>query len=228
MGNFRTLDPKARLASFILVLVVHGALFYGLWQISVPMSVDQTHAVFVQLFRSPSSPELPEPPRQNARQPRPVNQLKRPELTPIHQIVVQEPVVESDVQAASSPLPAVTQPAAQASLETALPSPPVPVKPPGPIVLGGELNGTCPDWSPPAYPPLSRRLGEEGKTVLQVELGATGSVDHVIVKESSGFPRLDAAALATVKRWHCNPATREGKAVRAVAIQPFKFVLEEQ
>jgi protein TonB len=63
---------------------------------------------------------------------------------------------------------------------------------------------------------------------LQVELGATGSVDHVIVKESSGFPRLDAAALATVKRWHCNPATREGKAVRAVAIQPFKFVLEEQ
>jgi protein TonB len=94
------------------------------------------------------------------------------------------------------------------------------------VVLSGELAISCPERTPPSYPSLSRRLGEEGKAVLRVELDETGQVDRATIKTSSGYARLDEAALAAVRHWHCNAAKRDGVAVRAVAIQPFNFVLE--
>ena len=36
----------------------------------------------------------------------------------------------------------------------------------------------------------------------------------------------DDAALAVVKTWRCNPAIRNGQPVRAIALQPFNFVLQ--
>jgi protein TonB len=109
------------------------------------------------------------------------------------------------------------------------PAPPVeavPVKPAGPITLGTELAVACPERRAPNYPPLSRRLGEEGKAVLRVELDEQGHVSAARVATASGFSRLDEAALAAVKTWRCNPARRDGQPVRAVALQPFKFVLQ--
>lgn len=47
----------------------------------------------------------------------------------------------------------------------------------------------------PDYPPTSRRLGEAGSVVLQVLVGPDGSVQDGKVKTSSGYPRLDEAAL---------------------------------
>jgi protein TonB len=94
------------------------------------------------------------------------------------------------------------------------------------VLLSWDLAVSCPQRSPPAYPSISRRLGEEGKAVLQVELDEHGQVDRATVKSSSGYARLDEAALSAVRHWRCNPATRDGAAVRAVAIQPFNFVLE--
>jgi protein TonB len=46
------------------------------------------------------------------------------------------------------------------------------------------------------------------------------------VVTSSGFDRLDAAALAAVRTWRCRAAQRDGQAVRSVALQPFDFTLE--
>jgi protein TonB len=46
------------------------------------------------------------------------------------------------------------------------------------------------------------------------------------VAESSGHKRLDDAGLAAIKNWHCNAAARDGKPVRAIALQPFDFILE--
>ncbi|HRK77875.1 MAG TPA: energy transducer TonB, partial [Thiobacillus sp.] len=74
--------------------------------------------------------------------------------------------------------------------------------------------------------PMSRRLGETGKVVLRVELDETGRVSTAQVASSSGSTRLDAAALAAVRSWRCNPAQRDGQAVRSVATQPFNFTLE--
>jgi protein TonB len=98
--------------------------------------------------------------------------------------------------------------------------------PAGPITLSSELSVACPELSAPAYPPLSRRLGEEGKLMLRVELDEKGYVSVARVVTSSGFKRLDDAAMAAVKTWRCTPPVREGQPVRAIALQPFNFVLQ--
>jgi protein TonB len=67
----------------------------------------------------------------------------------------------------------------------------------------------------PAYPPISRRLGEEGRVVLRVQVGVDGLVMAVEVAQSCGFPRLDASAKSAVEHWRFVPAQRGGAAVES-------------
>jgi protein TonB len=68
----------------------------------------------------------------------------------------------------------------------------------------------------PDYPPTSRRLGEEGSVVLQVLVGTDGKVQDGKVQTSSGFPRLDEAALKhALRAWRFTPGTEDGKPVTA-------------
>jgi protein TonB len=97
---------------------------------------------------------------------------------------------------------------------------------PQPLLMGGELSVSCSDRPAPTYPKQSLRLGEQGKTVLLVELDELGQMIHVEVKTKSGFPRLDEAAVNAVKTWRCTPAKRNGGAVRSIALQPFNFSLK--
>jgi protein TonB len=92
--------------------------------------------------------------------------------------------------------------------------------------MSSELSVACPERSAPAYPAQSRRLGETGLVVLRVELSETGDVAAARVNSSSNHIRLDEAALAAVRTWRCTPATRNGQPARAVALQPFNFVLQ--
>jgi protein TonB len=59
----------------------------------------------------------------------------------------------------------------------------------------------------PVYPPTSRRLGEEGTTRLRVMVDESGRPRDVQVLTSSGFARLDQAAIEAVKRWRFVAAT---------------------
>jgi protein TonB len=93
------------------------------------------------------------------------------------------------------------------------------------VALSGELAVSCSERTPPAYPKLSLRLGEQGRTLLLVELDEQGRVAKVSVKTGAGFSRLDEAAVNAVKSWRCTPAMRNGVAVRSVATQPFNFAL---
>jgi len=68
----------------------------------------------------------------------------------------------------------------------------------------------------PAYPEESRRLGEQGRVMLRVVVGVDGQVREVILLRSSGFPRLDQAALTRLRRGPFSPALRAGKAVESV------------
>jgi protein TonB len=70
-------------------------------------------------------------------------------------------------------------------------------------------------------------MNEQGKAVLRVELGEDGKVFNAAVKFSSGFARLDDAALMAVKTWRCKPPVRNAVAVRVVALQAFNFSLSE-
>lgn len=66
----------------------------------------------------------------------------------------------------------------------------------------------------PEYPPSSRRAGEAGTVILEIYVLENGRVGDARVKKSSGYPRLDEAALREVKRsWRLQPGTENGKPV---------------
>jgi protein TonB len=78
----------------------------------------------------------------------------------------------------------------------------------------------------PPYPPLSKRLGEQGKVVVRTLIGADGVPQKAEIKQSSGFERLDQSALATALRWRYVPGKRAGVAEAMWFNVPFSFVLE--
>lgn len=201
---------REHVAGLLVVLALHGALLYGLWSYHIIPAPDEAVTLMVDLINPP--PEQPKPPPPEPPKPRLTKPIEPPKP---QQLVAEAPVVKPDEPVAPPPPPAPPPPAIVAP-------PPLPQ----PVVLSGELSVSCPERSPPNYPKLSVRLNEQGKTVLRVELGEDGRVRDAAVKTGSGYPRLDEAALSAVKTWRCKPATRNGVAVRAEALQPFNFILE--
>jgi protein TonB len=63
----------------------------------------------------------------------------------------------------------------------------------------------------PVYPEMSRRLGEEGTVELAIGVLHDGSVSALAIGRSSGYPRLDAAALTAARTWRFNPRTGGGE-----------------
>jgi periplasmic protein TonB len=64
--------------------------------------------------------------------------------------------------------------------------------------------------SQPEYPPTARRLGQEGTVVLLIYVQVDGKVGDVKVQKTSGFDKLDEAAVREAKRsWRFIPA-KEG------------------
>jgi protein TonB len=78
----------------------------------------------------------------------------------------------------------------------------------------------------PFYPNLSRRMGEEGKTMVRLFINESGAVEKVTLAQSSGIHRLDQAALDAGMRVRCKPFIEFGKAIKVTAIQPYIFRLE--
>lgn len=78
----------------------------------------------------------------------------------------------------------------------------------------------------PDYPPLSKRLGEQGVVTLRVFVAADGNPQDVQLKASSGFGRLDNAAQDAVRRWRFTPAKRGDEAVAAWVLVPIRFSLK--
>lgn len=195
-----------RFAGAAIVIALHGAALYALLSHRILVVPDDVMTLFVETIT------LRPPPKEEPK-PQPEKKSRKVERPQPQQIVAQAPVV-SPAEPVAPPPPPI--PVAEA------PTP----RPAGAVTLSSELSVTCPERRPPAYPPFSRRLGEEGKVVLRVELDEQGSVSAARVATASGFARLDEAALAAVKTWRCTPAQRDGQPVRAVALQPFKFVLQ--
>lgn len=77
----------------------------------------------------------------------------------------------------------------------------------------------------PAYPPLSRRLKEEGRVMLRVLVDARGEVRTVELANSSGHARLDQAAVTAVRHWRFTPARSGERAVDGWALVPIVFQL---
>jgi protein TonB len=78
----------------------------------------------------------------------------------------------------------------------------------------------------PTYPPLSRRLGEQGQVLVRVLIGADGVAQKAEVKQSSGFERLDQAALSAAMRWRYLPGRRGGVPEAMWFTVPISFALD--
>lgn len=212
----------AFLPSLMFVIAAHGALLYFLFRQQLIPPPEQMATLFVNFVPAMQPKEEPKPeppPPQPKPKPKPV---KKP---PPRQIVAETPPLSAAEPVAPLPAPD-PEPEPEPEPVAVAEAPPAPQMPAGPITLSGELSVACPELSAPAYPPLSRRLGEEGKLVLRVELDESGHVNLAQVVDSSGYKRLDEAAMDAVKTWRCNPPMRSGQPVRAIALQPFNFVLQ--
>ena len=78
------------------------------------------------------------------------------------------------------------------------------------------------------YPDASRRLGEEGLTVVDVCVGPDGKLtEPPKVGKTSGHERLDQAAVkvATLGSGRFKPATEEGKPITKCTQLPIRFKL---
>jgi len=104
-----------------------------------------------------------------------------------------------------------------------------PAPAPAPARAKVELPSSSADYlqnPEPAYPPVSQRLGEQGKVVLRVLIGVDGIAQDAQIKQSSGYSRLDKAALETVRKWRYVPGKRGGVPEAMWFDVPVNYVLE--
>ncbi|TAG24409.1 MAG: energy transducer TonB [Burkholderiales bacterium] len=167
---------------------------------------------------APTPPPPPEPVKVNKAVPLPTapQPLAIADPTPAPNAPVATP-------APPAPLPPITAPLA------ATPSP-APAAPPAPAPAPKvELPRADADYlnnPKPPYPPVSKRLAEQGRVMVRVYVGADGSAQKVELNKSSGFDRLDATAVATVARWRFKPGTRGGVPEAMWHLIPIDFVLD--
>lgn len=65
----------------------------------------------------------------------------------------------------------------------------------------------------PRYPDEAAARGQQGAVLVIIHVTPQGTAGTVDLAESSGWPLLDQAAVATVKQWRFHPALRDGKPV---------------
>lgn len=78
----------------------------------------------------------------------------------------------------------------------------------------------------PKYPKLSKRLREEGTVILQLLITKDGLVREVEIKISSGYQRLDQAAIKAVKQWRYTPAFQGNEMIDYRYEQPVRFSMK--
>ena len=120
------------------------------------------------------------------------------------------------------PTPALAPAPVTAAVAAAAPAPPA-------VTPAVQLPSSEADYlqNPrPPYPPISRRLNEQGKTTVRVLIGADGIPQRSEIVKSSGFERLDQAAMVTVMRWRYVPGKRGGVAEAMWFNVPINWVLE--
>lgn len=149
---------------------------------------------------------------------------------PVKKALVKAPAVPAPQPLAiADPTPS---PNAPAGVTTPQPAPapiaaPVAAAPAAPpaVQLPSSDASYLQNPSPP-YPPISRRMGEQGKTTIRVLIGVDGLPQRAEIAKSSGFDRLDQAAMATVMRWRYSPGKRGGVPEAMWFNVPINWVLE--
>jgi len=94
-----------------------------------------------------------------------------------------------------------------------------------------EKDGMVPakvvNLSKPKYPSYSRMHGEEGTVVFSVEVRTNGNPGKIEILSSSGYPRLDQAAIQALEKATFIPAKMGGSIVSSTKRIAFTFKLIE-
>ncbi|MGB9494545.1 MAG: TonB family protein [Azonexus sp.] len=225
-GALLEIPPKIpewpRIGKFIAIaLGLHAAaLLYPLTRLARQVAIPPPATVMVRLADPVALPEpvpaIPEPELAPQSQPKP-----KPVPVAKPRARVPRPVLAAPaVPVAPAPdftVPAVAEPEARVTADVA----PAPVH-----VTAARFDAAYLQNPRPAYPPLSRRLGEQGKVLLRIRVSPQGQAAAVDLEKSSNFQRLDEAARQVVARWRFVPARRGDEAVEATVIVPIVFRLE--
>lgn len=182
---------------------------------------DASHPVVVSLTPPESSPSAAQTPVQPATAVAPTRRAAPAAETLAKGSVAATSVVSTSAATAPAPVSAVVP----ASVAAVVAIPATPALTPAAV----ELPSTEADYwhnPKPAYPSLSRRLGEQGKVLVRVFIDASGQPQQAEVKQSSGFERLDQTALNTVLKWRYLPGKRNGTPEAMWLQVPLEFRLE--
>ena len=245
MPSFDRLAPGGSLGTKVVttgtVLAAHAAALWALQSgPSRPAEPQIIPAQVIAEFIAPLAPEpptappappvptppVPQPPK--PRPPKPVPKPKpAPQKAPPLPKAIADPTpapnaptgtLESTPTTVADANPAASAPAPASS--SAPPGPPT-----GPSLVLPSSNAAYLNNPRPSYPSFSRRMGEQGKVMLRVFVGIDGSPQRIEIKESSGFERLDNAAVTAVQRWKFVPGKRNGVPEAMWNIVPVNFVL---
>jgi len=216
-----------------IVIAVLGFHVLGLWalqagllrraaELVVPVEVLAERIQLPQPQVAPAPPQPPVHPAPAPRQPA----SPRPALAPAPQTVAipdpapATPATNGITASQPPPLPV------QAAVATAEPTkaPPAPLTP-----AQVDLPSNSADYlnnPPPAYPPMSKRLNEQGKVIVRAFIEVDGTASKAEIRSSSGYDRLDQTALQTVLKWRYVPGKRAGVPEPMWFNIPISFVLE--
>ena len=203
-----TPNPTAgiSLAGVCAVISAHVAVLVLLISLEIVPVPQEMAALMVQILPpQPSAPESPQP---------------KAMPTPAQKQSVR-PLAKPQTLASTTTAPKANS---VPEMREALPGPP----PPSAEVAISQprFDANYLDNPAPAYPALSKRMGEEGRVLLRVYVEPAGTPSRVEVKSSSGSQRLDQAAEQAVWRWKFIPAKRGGESVAAWVVVPISFSLK--
>jgi periplasmic protein TonB len=220
--------PSAIAAAVVLLHVgglaaLQSGLLVRAYEVIVPVEM-------VSQIIEPPKPEIATPAPATPPPPAPAQRVRQEIAPPAPQPLAindptpapNAPVLTPATPAPPAPLPPITAPVAAApSAAAALPAAPQAPKVELPRSDADYLNNP-----PPPYPPVSRRIGEQGRVMVRVCVDDKGSPQRAELHKTSGFERLDATAVATTLRWRYKPGTVGGVPQALCALVPIDFKLD--
>jgi protein TonB len=208
---------------FLLLLSLHLGAIAALVQADAAITeptIDMEPPKLQGMLIAPEPKIAPPPPKA---EPEPVKPQPKPitKQPPLKQTAPKQktppPVAKA---AAAAPAPTLTKPvtrqAQASSAKTTEPSTQLP------SADAAGLNNKA-----PVYPMLSRKRKEQGTVWMLLLVSKEGLVTQLKLKKTSGFDRLDQAALQAVKKWKFQPARKEGQPIDYWYELPLKFSLQQ-
>lgn len=217
--------PSAAFLGSCSLHVLALLLIAGWLASSPPVTLPQLASLPAMTLAAPSAPVAPTiQPSQNKQHAPAKPAVTRPAVTP-----TAKPVAKPTTRAAApaiKPAAAALENTAPTAAAPAAPAAAAPAPTPAPVVHEPLYRGGYLSNPKPVYPPLSLEMEETGTVRLRVQVSAQGLPVAVELEHSSGFPRLDRAAMTSVRGWKFIPAKRGDEAIPYTFIVPVEFSLK--